>query len=146
MRCVNGIFLHEHFKIILNIMQLNFNVCISKFLTGWSDLGANFFLDASGRYYESRSWVKNSAYLSVTSRGGTEGFGFHIAITLFGDYHTATPSLDSRVALRSFCACAVEQGHVTKSYTVLSHVGDRPASTYCPGQAMIDMIQQWPLI
>jgi hypothetical protein len=103
-------------------------------------------MDASGRVYEARGWVRNSAYLSVTSRGGVEGYGKHVAITLFGDYHTQTPSLQSRVALRSFCACAVEQGYVTKSYTVLSHVGDRPASTYCPGQAMVDMVQIWPLI
>ena len=106
----------------------------------------NFFLDGTGRTYEARGWSGNAAYTSVTSQGGTAGYGKHVAITLFGDYRNSTPTLESRVSLRAFSACAVEQGYLTTQYTVLGHVEDNPPSTYCPGQAMLDMIYTWPLI
>ncbi|KAK2150857.1 hypothetical protein LSH36_385g02026 [Paralvinella palmiformis] len=112
----------------------------------WSDIGVNFFLDGSGRFYEGRSWTYNAAYLSVTSRGGQEGFGKHLAITIFGDFHTQEPTRISQAALRAFCACAVENGYVKRNYAVLGHIEDRPKSTYCPGQGLLDMIHRWPLL
>ena len=88
-----------------------------------------------------------SSYKTIVSNGGVSGYGKHLAIGVFGDFRYVPPTMASRLSLRAFCACAIEDGRLTQTYSVLGHVEDKPFSAYeCPGQAMLDVLHKWPNI
>jgi N-acetylmuramoyl-L-alanine amidase len=105
----------------------------------FSDIGYNWLIGGDNRAYEGRGW----GYVGAHTYGCNSNA---VAISLMGNYDTATPTTDMMKATRDIIDCGIQQGYIAPWATVrmFGHRDSPCSSTACPGQNVYNIITGWP--
>ncbi|KAM9113727.1 peptidoglycan-recognition protein SC2-like [Pangshura tecta] len=96
---------------------------------------SRFLIGEDGRVYEGRGWSTVGAHASGWNSVSL-GFSF------LGTFSSRTPNAAALNAAQDLIQCAVNRGSLSSSYTLKGHRNVN--STKCPGNALYNVITQWP--
>ncbi|XP_067644949.1 peptidoglycan-recognition protein SB1-like [Eurosta solidaginis] len=101
----------------------------------WTDIGYSFAVGGDGNVYEGRGYGVVGAHApNYNSRS--------IGLLLIGNFMEEPPPAPMQQVAQNFIKYSMERGYLRDDYTLYGHRQVR--STKCPGDALFEVIKEWP--